>query len=308
MGVVADFVDGIESAVKDFLNDAVSSTLSTTFDLLKGGLDTSKTDGIGGMFQQFLSVHPANFTGGGTGTTSTIWSTIETVCNNAIVPVAGMVFAIVVINDLVQMVISGNNFKDFDDSIFIKWILKVVCGVLLISNVYYIASGFFAFGTQATGDAMTALLGTTTYTGNITVSNSYGIGMLIVLLLLSLIILVGVFVMLAVIVVVLASRMIEIFMYLGISPLPMATMMNNVWSEVGKNWFRGLVALAFQGVFIIFALGIFSTMFTNALVKISSGSGGDAIMQMAMLLGYTLALIFTILRSGAISKSIFNAH
>ena len=219
-----------------------------------------------------------------------------------------MVFAIVVINDLVQMVISGNNFKDFDDSIFIKWILKVVCGVLLISNVYYIASGFFAFGTQATGDAMTALLGTTTYTGNITVSNSYGIGMLIVLLLLSLIILVGVFVMLAVIVVVLASRMIEIFMYLGISPLPMATMMNNVWSEVGKNWFRGLVALAFQGVFIIFALGIFSTMFTNALVKISSGSGGDAIMQMAMLLGYTLALIFTILRSGAISKSIFNAH
>lgn len=306
MGVVSDFVDGIENAVKDFLSDAVTSTLSTTFDLLKGGLDTSKADGIGGMFQQFLSVHPANFTGGGTG--ATIWTTIETVCNNAIVPVAGMVFAIVVINELVQMVIAGNNFKDFDDSIFIRWIIKVLIGVLLISNVYYIASGFFAFGTQATGDAMTTLLGTTSFNGSISISNSYGIGMLIVLLLLSLIILIGVFVMLAVIIIVLASRMIEIFMYLGISPLPMATMMNNSWSEVGKNWFRGLVALAFQGVFIIFALGIFSTMFTNALAKISSGSSGDAVMQMAILLGYTLALIFTILRSGAISKSIFNAH
>lgn len=306
MGVVSDFVDGIESAVKDFLSDAVTSTLGTTFDLLKGGLDTSKADGIGGMFQQFLSVHPANFTGGGTG--ATIWTTIETVCNNAIVPVAGMVFAIVVINELVQMVIAGNNFKDFDDSIFIRWIIKVLVGVLLISNVYYIASGFFAFGTQATGDAMTTLLGTTTFNGSIAVSDSYGIGMLIVLLLLALIILIGVFVMLAVIIIVLASRMIEIFMYLGISPLPMATMMNNSWSEVGKNWFRGLVALAFQGVFIIFALGIFSTMFTNALTKISSGSSGDAVMQMAILLGYTLALIFTILRSGAISKSIFNAH
>ena len=51
MGVVSDFVDGIESAVKDFLNDAVTQTLKTTFELLQGGLDTSKADGIGGMFQ-----------------------------------------------------------------------------------------------------------------------------------------------------------------------------------------------------------------------------------------------------------------
>ena len=37
--------------------------------------------------------------------------------------------------------------------------------------------------------------------------------------------------------------------------------------------------------------------------------GADGvIMQMAMLLGYTAALIFTILRTGAISKSVFNAH
>lgn len=64
---------------------------------------------------------------------------------------------------------------------------------------------------------MTTLLGTNAFSGNISVASDYGIGMLIVLLLLSLIILVGVFVMLAVIVVVLASRMIEIFMYLGIS-------------------------------------------------------------------------------------------
>ena len=42
MGVVSDFVDGIESAVKDFLNDAVTQTLKTTFELLQGGLDTSR--------------------------------------------------------------------------------------------------------------------------------------------------------------------------------------------------------------------------------------------------------------------------
>lgn len=189
MGVVSDFVDGIESAVKDFLNDAVTQTLKTTFELLQGGLDTSKADGIGGMFQQFLSVHPATFTGGGSTGATAIWTTIEKVCNDAVVPVAGMVFAIVVINDLMQMVMNNNNFKDIDDSIFVRWILKVVCGVLLISNTYYIASGFFAFGTKATATAMTTLLGTNAFSGNISVASDYGIGMLIVLLLLSLIIL-----------------------------------------------------------------------------------------------------------------------
>ena len=46
------------------------------------------------------------------------------------------------------MVIRGNNFKDFDDSIFIKWIIKAVCGVILVANTYYIASALFSFGTN----------------------------------------------------------------------------------------------------------------------------------------------------------------
>jgi hypothetical protein len=88
----------------------------------------------------------------------------------------------------------------------------------------------------------------------------------------------------------------------------MATMMDSgEWSSIGKNWIKQLLALSFQGFFIVVALGIFKTLLSNMIVRINSGSDG-IIMSMAMLLGYTAALIFTILRTSAISKSVFNAH
>ena len=61
-----------------------------------------------------------------------------------------------------------------------------------------------------------------------------------------------------------------------------------------------------QALFSV-SLGIFKTLFSNAIASLNSSTDG-IILQMAMLLGYTVALIFTILRTGAVSKSIFNAH
>lgn len=97
-------------------------------------------------------------------------------------------------------------------------------------------------------------------------------------------------------------------MYLSIAPIPMATMMDSgEWASIGKNWVKQLLALSFQGFFIVVALGIFKTLFSNMIASLNSSKDG-VIMQMAMLMGYTAALIFTILRTGAISKSVFNAH
>ena len=124
----------------------------------------------------------------------------------------------------------------------------------------------------------------------------------------SLIVHLGVMILIVAIVITLASRIIEIFMYLSVAPIPMATMMDSgEWAGVGRNWIKQLLALSFQGFFIIVALGIFRTLFQNMIAKLNEGGDG-IIMQMAMLLGYTTALVFTILRTGSISKSVFAAH
>ena len=316
MGVISDAIDALEdwccNLFKDGIKsqfDGISTLLTDTFSATIGG------NGNEGLVQSFLTTHPAEFTGsaGSAAAGTGIWSTIETLCNNVVVPIGGFILTIILLNDLIQTIIRGNNFKDFDDSIFIKWIIKALCGVILVSNVYYIASGLFSFGTNVCANGLSTLFDSGNYLSAAlalkkTALSGLSLGELMTVWFISLIVHLGVMILIVAIVITLASRIIEVFMYLSIAPIPMATMMDTgEWSSIGKNWIKQLLALSFQGFFIIVALAIFKTLFSNMITTLNTGADG-VIMQMAMLLGYTAALIFTILRTGAISKSVFNAH
>ena len=314
-----DFIAGIMEDLKNTYIDAVSvvfefitELLTYIFDSAIGASDNGATTDKS-LLGQFLIEHPANFTGSTVEGANTIWSTIEKLCNNAVVPIGGFILVVILLNDLFQVIIEGNNFKDFDDSIFIKWIIKAVCGVLLVSNVFYIASGLFAFGTSACANGMKVIFDSgSTLSNTLTVDTvalrEKGLGELLLIMFMGLIVLLMVVVMIVAIIIVLASRIIEVFMYLSIAPIPMATMMDNRdWGQVGKGWIKQLLALSFQGFFIIVALGIFKTLFDNVIIQINNENDG-IVLQMALLMGYALALVFTILRSGSISKSIFGTH
>ena len=310
MGVISDAIDALEDWCCDLFKDGIKSQFDGISDLLT---DTfSQTTGSDGLVSTYLTSHPANFTGGGTGGTS-VWTTIETLCNNVVVPIAGFVLTIILLNDLIQTVLRGNNFKDFDDSIIIKWIIKALCGLIVVSNTYYIASALFGFGTNVCSNGLTTLFGTGDYLDTAlalkkSALSGLSLGELMTVWFISLIVHVGVMILIVAIVITLASRIIEVFMYLSVAPIPMATMMDSgEWASIGKNWIKQLLALSFQGFFIIVALGIFKTLFAHMITTLNAGTG-SVIMQMAMLLGYTAALIFTILRTGAISKSVFSAH
>ncbi len=311
MGVISDAIDALEDWCCNLFKDGIKSQFDGISDLLT---DTfSQTTGSGGLVSTYLTSHPASFTGNSAGTGTHIWTTIETLCNNVVVPIGGFILTIILLNDLIQTVIRGNNFKEFDDSIFIKWIIKALCGVILVSNVFYIASGLFSFGTNVCSNGLSTLFGTGDYLSaalalNKSALSDLGLGELMTVWFISLVVHLGIMIMIVAIVITLASRIIEVFMYLSIAPIPMATMMDGgEWSGIGKNWIKQLLALSFQGFFIIVALGIFKTLFANMISTLNSGGDG-VIMQMAMLLGYTAALIFTVLRTGAVSKSVFNAH
>lgn len=313
MGVVSDAVNAFEDWCKNLFSDGVKSQFDSISSLLKDTFDTATGGtGSGGLVSDFISKHPAQFTGSSSGGTA-VWSTMETLCNDVVVPIGGFILTVILLNDLIQTIIRGNNFKDFDDSIFIKWIIKALCGVILVSNVFYIASGLFSFGTNVCANGLTTLFGSDAYLSDtLDLKKSaligLGLGELMTIWFISLIVHLGVMILMVAIVITLASRIIEIFMYLSVSPIPMAAMMDSgEWSSVGKNWIKQLLALSFQGFFIIVALAIFKTLFSNMITSLNSSSDG-IILQMTMLLGYTAALIFTILRTSAISKSVFNAH
>lgn len=161
MGVISDAIDALEDWCCDLFKDGIKSQFDSISNLLT---DTfAQTTGNGGLVSSYLASHPAHFTGNTTGTGSTIWTTIETLCNNVVVPIGGFILTIILLNELIQMVLRGNNFKDFDDSIFIKWIIKVLCGVILVANTYYIASALFSFGTTVCSNGLATLFGSGDY-------------------------------------------------------------------------------------------------------------------------------------------------
>lgn len=316
MGIIEDAMSAIENWFKGVLAGGIESSLQTTNDMLSNSLNNSNGSGINPLFGQFLE-SPENFTGSTNGSGTPIWNTIHALSDNVIVPIAGFVLCVVVLYELIQMVISGNNFRDFDTSIFFRWTIKTFVGILLIANVFEITTAVFSFGTSAVTNGLNSLFpGNSNFIdSNLLTSSSFhdvlmqqDIGTLIVTLIISFVIIIVTFILLGAIIVVLASRIIEIFMYFAISPIPVATFMNNEWGQIGKNWLRNILALAFQGFFIVVALAIFKALFANALVTMMSGSGGDVILTMAILLGFIIAFIFTMFRTGAISKSVFSAH
>ena len=308
MGVISDAIDSLETWCRNLFKDGIKSQFDGISSLLTKTFDTTtKSDGL---VATYITGHPAEFTGG---SGDSVWTTIETLCNNVVVPIGGFVLTIILMNDLIQTVLRGNNFKDFDETIIIKWLIKALCGVLLVSDTYYIASALFTFGTNVCSNGLATLFGSGKYLTTAlelkkTALDKLELGELMTVWFISLIVHLGVMILVVAIVITLASRIIEIFMYLSIAPIPMATMMDSgEWAGVGRNWIKQLLALSFQGFFIIVALGIFRTLFQNMIAKLNEGGDG-IIMQMAMLLGYTAALVFTILRTGSISKSVFAAH
>ncbi len=319
--IVTDAITAVQNFFKDMLSDAIISALNTVNDLITGSLNATEindegetvTTGINGIFSEYLG-NPADFSGG---SGSALWDSIKKLSDNAIVPIGGFILIIIMCYELYDLVLEKNNFHDVDTSFFIRWVLKCICGIYLLSNVTDIALTFFTLGTRATNAGINTFFGSG---GGMVDSDllsgdafktelmTQGIGTLLITLIISFVIIIATFILLVAIIIVLAQRVIEVMMYMAIAPIPMASMLNRDWGEMGKNWIRNVLALAFQGFFIIVALFIFQALLNNALKSMISGTTGDVILTMSTTLGFVVALIFTMFRTSAISKSIFGAH
>jgi hypothetical protein len=105
-----------------------------------------------------------------------------------------------------------------------------------------------------------------------------------------------------IITVIMYGRMIEIYLYTSVAPIPFATMTNREWGNIGNNYLKGLFALAFQGFFMLVCVGIYSVL-VNAMTVSDNLHGA-----MFSVAAYTVVLAFSLFKTGSLSKSIFNAH
>ena len=285
-------IDKITEWLKGILSAGIKENLSGMFDSVNSQI---------GEIAGEVGKTPAAWNGG-------VFSMIQSLSENVIVPIAGLILTFVMCYELIQMVIDKNNLHDVDTWMFFKWIFKTFCAVLIVTNTWNIVMGVFDAAQSVVGNAAGVVISDThidisTVLGNLdTTLAAMELGPLLGLWFQSLFVGLTMSALTVCIFVVIYGRMIEIYLVTSIAPIPMATMVNREWGNMGQNYLRSLLALAFQAFLIIVCVGIYAVLIRNI------ATGTDIMNAIWTCMGYTVLLCFTLFKTGSLAKSIFNAH
>ena len=237
-----------------------------------------------------------------------IFNIIRNLSDTVILPIAGLIIAFALCYELINLVMEKNNMHDIDTFMFFKYIFKMWVAVFIVTHTFDITMAVFDVAQHVVTNSA-GVIGANT---NIDISSALadiettlegmGTGELFLLVLETSLVSLCMKILSVCITVVIFGRMIEIYLYCSVGAIPFATMTNREWGQMGNNYLRGLVALGFQGFFIMVCVGVYAAMVNGFTV---TDNLHTTIFSVA---AYTVVLCFALFKTGSLSKSIFNAH
>ena len=288
-----DFIwNSITDWLKEVLVSGIVSNLSGMFD--------STNEQIGEIAGQ-VGLTPQAWNSG-------IFNMIQNLSNNVILPLAGAILAIVMTLELIQLITDRNNLNDVDTWMFFKWVFKSAAAVLIVSNTWTIVMGIFDAAQSVVNGAAGVMIGNTSIDISSVVTDlesrlmAMDVGPLLGLWFQSLFVGICTWAITICIFIVIYGRMIEVYLVTSVAPIPMATMANREWGQMGQNYLRTLFALGFQAFLIMVCVAIYSVLVQNISV---SGEISNAIWTC---MGYTVLLCFCLFKTSSLDRSVFNAH
>ena len=288
-----DFIwNSITDWLKEVLVSGIVSNLSGMFD--------STNEQIGEIAGQ-VGLTPQAWNSG-------IFNMIQNLSNNVILPLAGAILAVVMTLELIQLITDRNNLNDVDTWMFFKWVFKSAAAVLIVSNTWTIVMGIFDAAQSVVNGAAGVMIGNTSIDISTVVTDlesrlmEMDVGPLLGLWFQSLFVGICTWAITICIFIVIYGRMIEVYLVTSVAPIPMATMANREWGQMGQNYLRTLFALGFQAFLIMVCVAIYSVLVQN--ISIST----DTSKAIWTCMGYTVLLCFCLFKTSSLARSVFNAH
>lgn len=288
-----DFIwNSITDWLKEVLVSGIVSNLSGMFD--------STNEQIGQIAGQ-VGLTPQAWNSG-------IFNMIQNLSNNVILPLAGAILAIVMTLELIQLITDRNNLNDVDTWMFFKWVFKSAAAVLIVSNTWTIVMGIFDAAQSVVNGAAGVMIGNTSIDISSVVTDlesrlmEMDVGPLLGLWFQSLFVGICTWAITICIFIVIYGRMIEVYLVTSVAPIPMATMANREWGQMGQNYLRTLFALGFQAFLIMVCVAIYSVLVQN--ISVST----DISTAIWTCMGYTVLLCFCLFKTSSLARSVFNAH
>ena len=285
-------VDKLSEWLKELLVDGIISNLTGLFDATN-----QKVAEISGQ----VGLTPQAWNG-------SIFNMIRNLSETIIVPIAGAILAFIMTLELIQLVTDKNNLNDVDTWMFFKWAFKSAAAVLIVTNTWNIVMGIFEAGQSVVASASGIISANTSIDINSVLTNleerlmEMNVGPLFGLWFQSLFVGVCTWALTICIFIVIYGRMIEVYLVTSVAPIPMATMANREWGQMGQNYLRTLFALGFQAFLIMVCVAIYSVLVQNISVS------GDISNAIWTCMGYTVLLCFCLFKTSSLARSVFNAH
>ena len=277
--------------LKELLVASTMNNLTSLFDAVNEQVGKAATQ---------VGTSPGSFQPG-------IFSMIRNISETVIMPVAGIILTFVACYELIRLVTDNNNLANLDTWIFFKWIFKTAIAVMIVSNTFNIVMAVFEAGQHVVNSSAGLIAGETAVSPDVIEGieeqlKELELGPLLGIYLESFFLGLTLKILAAAVFVIVYGRMLEIYLLTSLAPIPFATLGNREQSMVGQNYFRSLLALAFQGFLMMICIAIYAYLLQNYV------SSGDLLKGVWTVFGYTVLLTFGLFKTGSVSKSIFDSH
>ena len=236
-----------------------------------------------------------------------VYGMIRNISETVILPIAGIILTFVACYELIQLIISYNNLANFETWFIFKWIFKTAIAVELITHTFDFTMAVFDVAQHVVSMAG-GLIGASTavdasaLAGMQSTLEAMDIWSLITLYFQVSIIMVITQLLSKVIFVIIYVRLIEIYMYVSMAPIPFATFGNKEHSSIGMNYVKSLFALGFQGFLIMICVGIYAMLIQTLAFS------SDIVGSLWGVLGYTILLAFSLFKTNTVAKAILQCH
>ena len=237
-----------------------------------------------------------------------VFGMIRNLSDNVILPIAGVILALVATLELIQMIVDRNNMHDMDTFMLAKWVFKTACAVVIVTNTWNIVMAVFDVAQSVVSRASGLVIADTDIRIDSVIVGleaklaELELGALFGLWVQSMFVGFTMWALAICIFIITYGRMIEIYLVTSVAPIPMATMANREWGQMGQNYLRSLFALGFQAFLIIICVAIYAILVRGIAVE------SDVSTAIWTCMGYTVLLCFTLFKTSSLARSIFHAH
>ena len=284
--------DKITEWLKELLIGSIMSNLTGLFDNVNRQV-AGIADNVGAT--------PQAWNGG-------VFGMIRNLSDNVILPIAGVILALVATLELIQMIVDRNNMHDMDTFMLAKWVFKTACAVVIVTDTWNIVMAVFDVAQSVVSRASGLVIADTDIRIDSVIVGleaklaEMELGALFGLWVQSMFVGFTMWALAICIFIITYGRMIEIYLVTSVAPIPMATMANREWGQMGQNYLRSLFALGFQAFLIIICVAIYAILVRGIAVET------DVSTAIWTCMGYTVLLCFTLFKTSSLARSIFHAH